>query len=86
MQRTQEVRPTQEGHNITSHEGQPHLGAPRGVETEAKSSRAKGHGPHLTPGEEGNEAALWGHVGNEELLPPQQGVGEQSLEQKFKNL
>ena len=70
MQRLQEVRPTQEGYNITPHEGQPHLGAPRGVETEAESSRARGHGLHPTPGEEGNEATLGGHVGNQELNPP----------------
>ena len=86
MQRPQKVRPTQEGHNITPHEGQPHLGAPRGVETEAESSRARGHGPHLTPGEEGNEATLGGQVGNQELNPPQQGIGERSWEQRFKGL
>ena len=64
MQCPQEVRPTQEGHNITPHEGQPHLGTPRGAETEAESSLARGHGPHPTPGEEGNEAILRGYVGN----------------------
>ena len=69
MQRLQEARQTQEGHNITPHEGQPHLGAPRGAETEAESSRARGHGPHLTPGEEGNEATLRGQFGNHELNP-----------------
>ena len=70
MQRPQEVRPTQEGHNITPHEGPPHLGAPRGAETEAESSRVRGHGPQPTPGEEGNKAKLGGHVGNQELNPP----------------
>ena len=44
------------------------------------------HGPHLAPGEEGNEETLWGHVGNEELRHPQQGTGEQSWEQRFKSL
>ena len=86
MQRPREARQTQEGHNITPHEGQPHLGTPRGAETEAESSRARGHGPHLTPREEGNEATLEGHVGNEELNPPQQGMGERSWEQRFKGL
>ena len=81
-----EARQTQEGHNITPHEGQPHLGTPRGAETKAESSQAKGHGPHLTPGEEGNEATLKGHVGNEELNSPQQGMGERSWEQRFKGL
>ena len=56
------------------------------VETEAESSRAKVHGPHLAPREEGNEATLGGHVGNEELRHPQQGTGEQSWEQRFKIL
>ena len=70
MQRPREARRTQEGRNITPHEGQPHLGTPQGAETEAESSRARGHGPHLTPGEEGNEATLEGHVGNDELNPP----------------
>ena len=37
---------------------------------EAESSRARGHGPQPTPGEEGNEATLGRHVGNEELNPP----------------
>ena len=76
MQRPREARQTQEGHNITPHEGQHILGTPQGDEMEAKSSRAKGHGPHLAPGEEGNEATLGGHVGNEELHHPQQGTGE----------
>ena len=86
MQRPQEARQTQEGHNITPHEGQPHLGTPRGAETEAESSRAKVHRPHLTPGEEGNEATLGRHAGNEELNPPHQGMGERSWEQRFKGL
>ena len=40
----------------------------------------------MAPREEGNEAALGGHVGNEELRHPQQGAGEQSWEQRFKSL
>ena len=86
MQRPQEVRPTQDGHNVTPQEEQPHRGAPRGAETEAESSRARGHGPHLTPEEEGNKAALGGHVRNQEPNPPQQGIGERSWEQRFKGL
>ena len=61
-------------------------GTPRGAETEAESSRARGHRPPLTPGEEDNEAALEGHVGNDELNPRQQGEGERSWEQRFKGL
>ena len=37
-------------------------------------------------GEEGNEATLGEHVGNEELRHPQQGAGELSWEQRFKSL
>ena len=86
MQGPREARQTQEGHNIPPHEGQHNLGIPRGAETEAESSRARGHVPHLAPGEEGNEATLGGNVGNEELRHPQQGTGEQSWEQRFKGL
>ena len=86
IQRPREARQTQEGRNVTPYEGQHNLGTPRGGETEAESSRAKGHDLHLTPGEEGNEATLGGHVGNEELRHPQQGVGERSWEQRFKSL
>ena len=86
MQRPREARQTQECHNITPQEGQPHLGTLRGAKTEAESSRARGHGPHLTPKEEGNEATLGGNVGNNELNPSQQGMGERSWEQRFKGL
>ena len=47
MQCSWKARKTQEGHNLTPHEGQHILGTPRGAETEEESSRAKGHGPHL---------------------------------------
>ena len=80
------MRQTQEGYDIPPHEGQHNLGTPRGAETEVESSRAQGHGPHLAPGREGNEATLGGYVGNEELCHPQQETGEQSWEQRFKNL
>ena len=86
MRRPREARKTQEGHDIPPHEGQHNLGTPRGDETEAESSRARGHGPHLAPGEKDNEATPGGHVGNEELCHPQQGTGEQSWEQRFKSL
>ena len=86
MQHPREARQTQEGHNIRSHEGQHNLDIPRGAETEAESSRAWGHGPHLAPGGEGNEPTPRGHVRNEELHHPQQGAGKQSWEQRFKSL
>ena len=86
MQHPREARQAQEGHNFPPHEGQHTLDIPRGTETEAESSRARGHGPQLAPGEEGNEPTLGGHVGNEELRHPQQEAGEQSWEQRFKSL
>ena len=84
MQRPREARQAQEGHNFPSHEGQHNIDIPRGAE--AESSRARGQGPQLDPKEEGNEATLRGHVGNEELRHPQPRVGEQSCEQRFKSL
>ena len=56
MQRPREARQTQEGHNISPHEGQHNIGTPQGAETEAESSRARGHKPHLAPGEEGTDS------------------------------
>ena len=66
IQSPRDTRQTQEGHNFPSHEGQHNLDIPRGAKTEAESSRARGHEPQLARGEEGNEATLGGHVGNEE--------------------
>ena len=85
IQRPRDTRQTQEGHKFTPHERQPNLDIPRGSKTEAKSSRARGHVPQ-SPGEEGNEATLERHVGNEELRHPPQEAGELSWEQRFKSL
>ena len=71
---------------LPPHEGQHNLDIPRGAEIEAESSQARGRGPQVAPGEEGNKAMLGEHVGNEELCHPQQGAGELSWEQRFKNL
>ena len=49
-QMRQAARRIQEGLDILPHVGQHNIGAPRGAEAEAKSSRAGGHGPHLAPG------------------------------------
>ena len=86
IQRPRDTRQAQEGHNFPPHEGQRNLDIPRGAETEAESSRARGREPQVAPGEEGNEATLGEHVGNEELRHPQQEAGELSWEQRFKNL
>ena len=71
MQHPREARQTQEGHNIPPREGQHNLDILRGAETEAESSRARGHGSQLAPEEEGNGATLGGRVGNKELHHPQ---------------
>ena len=84
MQRPQEARQTQEGHNTTPQEEQPHLGPPR--EAEAESSRVRGHGPHLALREECNEATFRGNIGEDESTPPQQGMGERSWEHRFKGI
>ena len=76
VQRPREARQNQEGHNFPPHEGQHNLDIPRGTETEAESSRARGHGLQPAPGEEGNEATLGGRAGNEELHHPQPGAEE----------
>ena len=70
MQPPRETRQTQEGHKIPLREEQHDHDIPRGAETEAESSRARGRGPQLAPAEEGNGAMLGGHVGNEELHHP----------------
>ena len=86
MRRPREVRQTQEGHDIPPHEGQHNIDTPRGVETEADSSRAIGHGPQFAPAEEGNGATLGAHVANEELHHLQPGAEEQTWEQRFRSL
>ena len=80
MQRPRKARQTQEGHNFPPHEGQHNLDIPRGTETEAESSRARGHEPQSAPEKEGNEAILGGRVGNEELHHPQPEAEELSWE------
>ena len=47
IQHSRETRQTQEGHNIPPREEQLGHDIPRGIETEAESSRARGHGPQL---------------------------------------
>ena len=86
MWRPREARQALEGYDIPPHEGQHNLVTPQGAETEVESSRARGHRPHLAPGEEDNGATLDGQVGNEELRHPQQETGEQSWEQRCKSL
>ena len=86
IQHPQEIRQTQEGHNIPHCEEQHDHDIPRGAETEAEFSRARGHRPQLALAEERNRAMFGGHVGNEELHHPQPGAEEQSWEQRFRSL
>ena len=86
IQHPRETRQTQEGHNIPPCEEQLGHDTPQGVETEAESSRARGHRPPLAPTEEGNEAIPGGQVVNEVLHHPQPGAEGQSWEQRFRSL
>ena len=86
IQHPRETRQTQEGHNLPPCEEQLGHDIPRGIKTEAESSRARGHGPPLAPTEEENEAIPKRQLGNEALHHPQLGAGEQSWEQRFRNL
>ena len=70
MRRPREAGQTQEGHEIPPHEGQHNLGTPRGAETEAESSRARGHGPHLAPREEGKRSNTRGACRERRTTPP----------------
>ena len=86
IQHPRETRQTQEGHNLPPREEQLDHDIPRGIETEAESSRSRGHGPPLAPAEEENETIPRRQLGNEALHHPQPEAGEQSWEQRFKNL
>ena len=86
IQHPRETRQTQESHNLPPREEQLGPDIPRGIETEAESSRARGHGPPLAPAEDENEAIPRRQLVNEALNHPQLEVGEQSWEQRFRNL
>ena len=85
IQHPRETRQTQEGHNLPPREEQLGHDIPPGIKTE-ESSRARGHGPPLAPAEEENEAIPRRQLVNEALDHPQLGAGEQSWEQRFRNL
>ena len=86
IQHPRDTRQTQEGHNLPPRKEQLGHDIPRGIETEAKSNRARGHGPPLAFAEEENEAIPRRQLVNEALNHPQLGAGEQSWEQRFRNL
>ena len=70
IQHSRETRQTQEGHNLPPREEQLGHDIPRGIETEAESSQARGHGPSLAPAEEENEAIPRRQLVNEALNHP----------------
>ena len=80
IQHPRETQQNQEGHNLPPREEQLGHNIPRGIESEAESSRARGHGPPLVPAEEENEAIPRRQLENEALHHPQLGAGEQSWE------
>ena len=84
IQHQQETRQTQEGHNLPPREEQLGRDIPQGIEAEAESSQARGHGPPLAPTEEENEAMPRRQF--EALNHPQLEAREQSWEQRFRNL
>ena len=86
IQHQQETRQTQEGHNLPPREEQLGRDIPRGIEAEAESSQARGHGPPLTPVEEENEAMPRRQFVNKALNHPRLEAREQSWEQRFRNL
>ena len=76
IQHPQETRQTQEGHNLPPREEQLGHDIPRGIETEAESSQARGHGPPLASAEEENKAMPRRQFVNEALNHPQPGERE----------
>ena len=86
IQHPREMRQTQEGHNVPPPEGRHEHSIPRGTEAEAESSRARGHGPRLAPVEEENEAVHGRCDENEGPHHTPPTTGEQTWEQRFKNL
>ena len=86
IQHPREMRQAQEDHNVPPPEGQHDHSIPRGAEAEAESIRARGHGPHLAPVEEENEAAHGRRCENKEPHHNPPTTGEQTWEQRFRNL
>ena len=86
MHHPREMSQAQEGHNTPPHEGRHDHSIPRGTEAEAESSQAKGHDPQLAPVEGENEAVHGRRSKNEELHHAPPMTGEQTWEQRFRNL
>ena len=86
MQHPRETRQTQEDHNVPPHEGRHDHSIPRGAEAEAESSQVRGHDPQLALVEEENEAVHGRRGENEEPHHAPPMTGEQTWEQRFRNL
>ena len=86
IQHPQEIRQTQEGHNLPPREEQLGHDIPQGIETGEESSQTRGQGPLLAPAKKENEAIPRRQFVNEALNHPQLGAREQSWEQRLRNL
>ena len=71
IQHPQEIRQTQEGHNLPPREEQLGHDIPQGIKTGAESSQARGQEPPLAPADEENEATPRRQFVNEALNHPQ---------------
>ena len=86
MHHPREMRQTQEGHNTPLHEERHDHSIPRDTEAKVESSQARGHGPQLAPVEGENEAVRGRRSKNEEPHHAPPTTGEQTWEQRFRNL
>ena len=86
IQHPRETRQTQKGHNVPPYEGQHDHSIPRDADAEAESSQARGHGPQLASVEKENDAVRGRRGENEEPHHAPPMAGEQTWEQRFRNL
>ena len=87
IQRPQEVRQAQEGHNTIPQEEQQPIDPPRETDGAGETNRAREHGPYIPPGgEDRNEGIPDGDDRDNEPTPYRQGVGKQSWEQRFRDI
>ena len=85
IRRPQETRQTRKDQNPVTREEE-HLDPRREADREGETSHTREHDSYLPPREERNEAILGGNIENDEPTPHQQGMGEQSWEQRFKGI
>ena len=86
IQRPQGTRQAREGRNTIPQEEQQHLNPPREANGEGETSRARERDPYIPPEEDRNEGALSEKSKDNGPAPYRQGVGEQSWEQRFRDI